>query len=129
MAILVFNPGSHSARPMGNVVANDGSLLFTDDRNGVIYRVSYVGGGTAPSAGRPIAIGDRDPAVAMDGWPARHTELRHSDGGPGYQSDSLPVIHWVVWNIPAGDEHHYHIELFALDQKLTLQVGSNRGGG
>jgi len=27
----------------------DGSLLSTDDRNGVIYRVSYGGGGTAPS--------------------------------------------------------------------------------
>jgi phosphatidylethanolamine-binding protein (PEBP) family uncharacterized protein len=30
-------------RPFGNAVAKDGSLLFTDDRNGVIYRVSYVG--------------------------------------------------------------------------------------
>src|SRR6202000_78568 len=31
-------------RLVGNAVANDGSLLFCDDRNGVIYRVSYVEG-------------------------------------------------------------------------------------
>jgi Raf kinase inhibitor-like YbhB/YbcL family protein len=30
-------------RPFGTVVAKDGSLLVGDDRNGVIYRVSYVG--------------------------------------------------------------------------------------
>jgi hypothetical protein len=40
-----------SARPMGNVIGKDGSLRFTDDRIGVIYRVSYMGGSTAPSAG------------------------------------------------------------------------------
>lgn len=32
-----------SARPCGLAVAKDGSLLFSDDRNGVIYRVSYAG--------------------------------------------------------------------------------------
>jgi Raf kinase inhibitor-like YbhB/YbcL family protein len=32
-----------SARPCGLAAAKDGSLLFTDDRNGVIYRVSYAG--------------------------------------------------------------------------------------
>ncbi|GAA6623145.1 PQQ-dependent sugar dehydrogenase [Scytonema sp. NUACC26] len=30
-------------RPVGLAVAPDGSLLFTDDTNGVIYRVSYTG--------------------------------------------------------------------------------------
>ncbi|GAB1545251.1 sorbosone dehydrogenase family protein [Scytonema sp. NUACC21] len=30
-------------RPVGLAIAPDGSLLFTDDTNGVIYRVSYVG--------------------------------------------------------------------------------------
>jgi Raf kinase inhibitor-like YbhB/YbcL family protein len=34
--------GEHG-RLAGNAVAKDGSLLFTDDRNGVIYRVSYSG--------------------------------------------------------------------------------------
>ena len=33
-------------RPAGNAIAQDGSLLFTDDRNGVIYRVSYTGNGS-----------------------------------------------------------------------------------
>ncbi|NMG08278.1 sorbosone dehydrogenase family protein [Brasilonema sp. UFV-L1] len=32
-------------RPVGLAIAPDGSLLFTDDTNGVIYRVSYVGKG------------------------------------------------------------------------------------
>ena len=28
---------------------------------------------------------------------------------------------------PAGDDaHHYHLELFALDRKLTLHVGASR---
>jgi Raf kinase inhibitor-like YbhB/YbcL family protein len=31
-----------SARPCGVAVAHDGALLFTDDRNGIIYRVSYL---------------------------------------------------------------------------------------
>lgn len=30
-------------RPCGNAVAADGSLLFTDDQNGVLYRVAYTG--------------------------------------------------------------------------------------
>lgn len=30
-------------RPVGIATAPDGSLLFTDDTNGVIYRVSYTG--------------------------------------------------------------------------------------
>ena len=37
-------------RPAGVAVASDGSLLFTDDTNGVIYRVSY---GEAPDSGQP----------------------------------------------------------------------------
>lgn len=32
-----------SGRLSGNAIAKDGSLLFTDDRNGIIYRVSYTG--------------------------------------------------------------------------------------
>ena len=35
------------ARPVGCAVAKDGSLLVTDDRNGVIYRVSYDGSKSA----------------------------------------------------------------------------------
>jgi glucose/arabinose dehydrogenase len=38
-------PQGEYGRLVGNAVAQDGSLVFTDDRNGVIYRVSYVGNG------------------------------------------------------------------------------------
>ena len=37
-------PQGESGRLVGNAISADGSLLFTDDRNGVIYRVSYIGG-------------------------------------------------------------------------------------
>ena len=39
---FLTDKGQH-ARPCGVAVAADGSLLFTDDRNGVVYRVSYAG--------------------------------------------------------------------------------------
>jgi Raf kinase inhibitor-like YbhB/YbcL family protein len=42
-----------SGRPCGNAVASDGSLLFTDDRNGVLYRVAYTG---APNGLPPATI-------------------------------------------------------------------------
>lgn len=42
-----------SARPCGVAVAHDGALLFTDDRNGVIYRVSYPGPATAEAPTTP----------------------------------------------------------------------------
>ncbi len=44
-------PEGEYGRPCGNAIASDGSLLFTDDRNGVLYRVAYTGtpNGLAPS--------------------------------------------------------------------------------
>ncbi|MFZ5893807.1 MAG: YbhB/YbcL family Raf kinase inhibitor-like protein [Myxococcota bacterium] len=36
-------PEGEYGRPCGNAVAADGALLFTDDRNGVLYRVAYTG--------------------------------------------------------------------------------------
>jgi Raf kinase inhibitor-like YbhB/YbcL family protein len=50
-----------AGRPCGNAVAKDGSLLFTDDRNGVIYRVSYTG---APN-GQPPSIIPPDAMLAQ----------------------------------------------------------------
>ncbi|GAB3754101.1 PQQ-dependent sugar dehydrogenase [Spirosoma pomorum] len=38
---LVDNNRSQFGRPVGLIAHPDGSLLFTDDNNGVIYRVSY----------------------------------------------------------------------------------------
>jgi Raf kinase inhibitor-like YbhB/YbcL family protein len=86
---------------------------------------------------------------------------------PDAMMTPLPVVHWVVWNIPGtvtalreglesldrledpmglrqgpntagnvgyrgprppeGDPpHHYHFEVFALDQVLNLRAGANR---
>lgn len=63
---------SQSGRPVGLAVAKDGALLFTDDINGVIYRVSYVGSDRAgtmlpPAARRPTETEPRPkgPALAM----------------------------------------------------------------
>ena len=38
---VVNNNKSHFGRLVGVAVHKDGSLLFSDDTNGVIYRVSY----------------------------------------------------------------------------------------
>jgi len=42
-----------SARPCGIAMARDGALLFTDDRNGVIYRVAYDGPAAADTTAAP----------------------------------------------------------------------------
>ncbi|MEJ5976648.1 YbhB/YbcL family Raf kinase inhibitor-like protein [Novosphingobium sp. PS1R-30] len=49
------NGPSQSGRPVGLAVAKDGALLFTDDINGVIYRVSYTGGDRAGTMLEPVA--------------------------------------------------------------------------
>lgn len=41
---LTKNGTAQFGRPVGTAVAPDGALLFTDDTNGAIYRVSYTGG-------------------------------------------------------------------------------------
>jgi len=41
---------AQSGRPVGVAVANDGALLFSDDVNGVIYRVTYAGPDAARTA-------------------------------------------------------------------------------
>jgi glucose/arabinose dehydrogenase len=42
---FVTQDGSVWARPVGVAVAADGSLLVSEDGNGMVWRVSYVGGG------------------------------------------------------------------------------------
>ncbi len=55
------NPGSEKptafARPVGLAFLPDGSMLFTDDANGVIYRVSYDG----PDRGEEQRVADTSP--------------------------------------------------------------------
>jgi Raf kinase inhibitor-like YbhB/YbcL family protein len=58
-----------SGRPCGNAVAADGSLLFTDDRNGVLYRVRYTG---TPN-GQPASTVPAEPAL---------TQAARGDGVP-----------------------------------------------
>jgi len=40
---LIEKSTAQFGRPAGLVVIKDGSLLITDDNNGIIYRVSYQG--------------------------------------------------------------------------------------
>lgn len=47
---LVDGGKTHIARPVGLAFARDGSLLLSDDGNGVIYRIAYAG--TQTSAGK-----------------------------------------------------------------------------
>ncbi|MBA4146913.1 MAG: sorbosone dehydrogenase family protein [Verrucomicrobia bacterium] len=42
---LIENGAAHFGRLSGIAMAQDGSLLFSDDANGVVYRVSYMGAG------------------------------------------------------------------------------------
>jgi Raf kinase inhibitor-like YbhB/YbcL family protein len=171
--------GGESARPMGNVVARDGSLLFTDDRNGVIYRVSYIGGSTASSAtvtipaesmlrqnhtGVRSALAIASPqtqtsgklsvtsAAFHDGQPIpaiyssydqnASPPLQWTAGPQGTQSyvllmedpdgntTPLPVIHWVVWNIPANvTSLREGLEpLDRLEDPMGLRQGGNSMG-
>lgn len=43
---LLEDGKAHFGRLAGVAVAKDGSLLFSDDANGVVYRVAYMGAGT-----------------------------------------------------------------------------------
>jgi Raf kinase inhibitor-like YbhB/YbcL family protein len=209
-------PQGEYGRLVGNAVAQDGSLLFTDDRNGVIYRVSYVGSGghsqtqtisgesmlhqTRAGAKSDVAVklqetatngsltlsstafaqGEAIPDLYSSYDQNASPPLRWTQGPQGTRSYAilaedpdagttpLPVVHWVVWNIPvtvsalreglasldrledpmglrqgpntaagnvgykgphppAGDPpHHYHFEVFALDQMLDLRAAANR---
>jgi Raf kinase inhibitor-like YbhB/YbcL family protein len=209
-------PQGEYGRLVGNAVAQDGSLLFADDRNGVIYRVSYTGNAnrsqtqtisgesmlhqTHTGANSALAVklpetatnasltvsstvfeqGGTIPDIYSSYDQNASPPLRWTKGPQGTHSYAilaedpdaattpLPVVHWVVWNIPAsvsglreglstldrlqepmglrqgpntaegnvgykgphppkGDPpHHYHFEVFALDQTLDLRAGANR---
>ena len=164
-------------RLVGNAIAKDGSLLFTDDRNGVIYRVSYIGGSgqhatavTVPdqpmlkqnqvgvktslaltqlqttgklTVSSPAFVegGTIPPAYSAYDQNASPA-LRWTAGPEGTQSYALlmedpdvkgtplPVIHWVVWNIPA------HVQslregletLDRLEDPMGLRQGPNTPG-
>ncbi|MDB5612635.1 MAG: hypothetical protein JWQ22_288 [Devosia sp.] len=109
---------THIARPVGLAVAADGSLLMSDDANGVIYRVAYegddAGGDTAEAppakpmetqaaegVGVPLAL-ERDetategsltiqsPTIDADGTiPQKHSE---------YADGVSPALSWSAVN-------------------------------
>jgi Raf kinase inhibitor-like YbhB/YbcL family protein len=107
-------PEGEYGRPCGNAVAANGSLLFTDDRNGVLYRVSYTGtpNGLPPSVvpagpmleqaargnGVPLAIARPETSTAtatlMVGSPA------FAEGAPipavysNYEQDANFPVEW-----------------------------------
>ncbi len=168
-------------RPMGNAVAADGSLLFTDDRNGVIYRVSYAKAAPSPAASTVAKIpaepmrqqnreGVKEPLAtelaAMRGKgtiqvrsaaftdeqaiPGIHSAydqnvsvpLEWTAGPTGTQSyvilmedpdatiTPLPVVHWVVWNVPADARNLREgiPPLERLHEPLGLRQGVNANG-
>jgi glucose/arabinose dehydrogenase len=55
---LIEEGAAAFGRPAGIAVAPDGSLLFTDDMNGVIYRVSHGAAGAASDGGTASDAGD-----------------------------------------------------------------------
>ena len=219
---FLTNNGS-TGRPVGIAFSKDGSLLFTDDQNGAIYKISYRGSKTyakqttTPSqemesqavkgSGVPIAINRKETEInkvqttnMIDTLEITSLAFKNNGNIPeihsGYDQDSsfdlhwsngpkntksyvlimedpdskkppTPVVHWTVWNIPIeitslpeglqkqhrllmpegirqgptstgkigymgpkppkGDkEHHYHIQVFAIDSVLTLPAGADR---
>lgn len=87
-------------RLCGNVIASDGSLLFSDDRNGVIYRVSYTGGGKDRAAEmktpaepmlRQNKVGVRQP-LAIDS-PETKAAGKLTVQGPFADGAPIPVVH------------------------------------
>jgi Raf kinase inhibitor-like YbhB/YbcL family protein len=166
-------------RLVGNAVAQDGSLLFTDDRNGVIYRVSYMGGGSHSQtqtisgesmlhqarAGAKSDVALRLPETATNGSltvsssafeqggaiPDMYSSydqnasppLRWTEGPQGTKSYAiltedpdagttpLPVVHWVVWNIPVPviSLREGLAALDRLEDPMGLRQGPNTAAG
>lgn len=55
---------THFARPVGLAVTRGGALLVGDDANGIIYRVSYSAGNSAPAASAAIPAQSLEKQVA-----------------------------------------------------------------
>lgn len=111
---------THSGRPVGVATARDGSLLFSDDVNGVIYRVSYAGpdgartmlpeprmAGPMPLEPRPkgeaLALA-RPETTARGRLQVRSDDFRQGGAIPmtfsAYGQDVSPSLDWSA--APAG---------------------------
>ncbi len=87
---------AHIARPVGLAMAADGSLLMSDDGNGVIYRVAHESGQTSRTQAPPTP---RAPAAAMEaqnrqgtGVPLAMTRPETQGGAAGTIKLSSPSI-------------------------------------
>ncbi len=172
-------PQGEYGRLVGNAIAQDGSLLFTDDRNGVIYRVSYVGSAgrsqtqtisgesmlhqarsgvrsdlaaNLPEIASNLSLtvsstafrqGEAIPALYASYDQNASPPLRWTEGpqgtrcyailteDPDAKTTPLPVVHWVVWNIPASvtalREGLESLDL--LQDPLGLRQGANTAAG
>jgi Raf kinase inhibitor-like YbhB/YbcL family protein len=105
----------HRGRLAGLAVARDGALLFSDDENGVIYRVSYAGPDSAgaglpgstriamPPMGGPIAF-DREETqttrTVSVSSPAFRTGAPLPQEHSAYYEDVSPPLSWG--SLPAG---------------------------
>lgn len=87
-------------RLCGNVIAPDGSLLFSDDRNGVIYRVSYTGDAneravTVAVPAEPMLrqnkVGIRQ-SLAIDS-PETKAAAKLTVKGPFADGAAIPAVH------------------------------------
>ncbi len=211
----------HRGRLCGVAQAGDGSVLFTDDTNGVIYRVSYTGdsastaeataeptnsegaaiGMTSAAVATPPAKAPRELTIGLVGAPAKlkvessafdaNSKIPDAYGAEGENispavswsgapaetvgyvvliedpdvSGGPPFLHWSIYDLdstvtslaeavptgaatvapesrqgandygslgyygmrpPEGEEHAYHVEVFAVDAPLELPFGASR---
>src|SRR5690606_26030284 len=114
-------------RLTGNVIAPDGSLLFTDDRNGGIYRVSNVGGEGARATGaRAVAktpsATTRTAATAIPAGPMR---TQNREGVKEALAHEMPAMKAkgtakLALRSPAfGDGDEIPVEHSAYDQNIS----------
>lgn len=116
------NGATQSGRPVGLVTAKDGAVLFTDDINGVIYRVTYGGldAAKSPVAAAPsrMVVEEERPkgstlALARDETKANSKLVIESpaitNNGEiplkfsAYGDDVSPALSWT--GLPAGATH------------------------
>jgi Raf kinase inhibitor-like YbhB/YbcL family protein len=96
----------HRGRPVGLAVARDGALLFTDDVNGVIYRVSYAGPDAARAAlpkpvmarPQPLEPRPRGEALAL-ARPETQASGRLTVSSPDFRAGgAIPSEHSAYFN-------------------------------
>ena len=87
-----LTPKGQHARPCGVAVAKDGALLFTDDRNGVIYRVSYSGDDKPGAALPPLKADPPKPEELPLAIKALPADGKLTVSSPAYKDgDKIPL--------------------------------------